>query len=146
MSYATPDDFISSFPVTESEELSDLDGYSTSPPVLDKTRIQAALDKSYSEINSYRSARGDRFPFNDVSGRLKDIEIIIARKILNAYSWPENDPRYRDYRDVIRWLEAYAKGLVSLPSESGSSGSSVAVYIPNYYQSNNLDSQIFRNI
>lgn len=144
MSYATPQDFIDSFPLSESQELTNLDGYSSQAPTTNLEKIQTSLDKAYSEINSYRAARGDLFPFNDVSKRLRDIEIIIARKNLNAYSWPENDPRYRDYKDVIKWLESYAKGLVSLPKESGENSSSVnSVYIP--LHTNNLDDQIFRS-
>jgi phage gp36-like protein len=141
MSYATPQEFIASFPPTESQELSNLDGFSTSSPNLDTQRIQFALDKAQGEINSYLAARGEVFPFIDVSGRLRDIEIIIARKNLNSYSWEENDPRYRDYKDVLEWLKNYSKGIVSLPKvDAGSPSSAVAVFIP---QPNYFESRIF---
>lgn len=144
MSYATPQEFIDSFPITESQELSNLDGFSNSPPNLDTQRIQFALDKACGEINSYRASRGDNFPFVDTSGRLRDIEIIIARKNLNSYSWEENDPRYRDYKDIVDWLKNYSKGIVSLPRTEvggGSLSSSVAVFIPD--QPNYFESRIF---
>ncbi|MDF5718192.1 MAG: DUF1320 domain-containing protein [Rhizonema sp. NSF051] len=112
MSYATVGEFIAAFPTEESTELSDLD-FPRDYPV--PARIQTALNAAYEEINTYRFAHGDSPPYSDHPPRLKQIEIIIARKNLNAYSWEESDPRYRDYKDVIGWLEKFAAGKVRLP-------------------------------
>jgi phage gp36-like protein len=81
-------------------------------------RIAIALKSAFGEILSYQNVVGDVPPYTP-NQRFNEIQLTIARKSLSTYR-DENDPRYRDYRDVIRWLELYAAGkVVVTPPQAG---------------------------
>lgn len=113
MTYATVADFLRRYSDEEAIRL-------TQPgrdnlDAVDTAKIEQALQDAFEEINSYRLKRGDRPPWKS-STRLKQAEIAIARKNLSNYH-DQDDPRYRDYRDIVAWLRDYAADKVSLIPE-----------------------------
>lgn len=113
ITYTTVEDFLRRYSTEEGLRL-------TQPgrnclDCVDQVKIQEALQDAFEEINSYRTQRGDRSPWTN-SSRLKQAEIVIARKNLSNY-YDVDDPRYRDYKDIIDWLKQYAANKVSLEPE-----------------------------
>jgi phage gp36-like protein len=118
MYYATVEDFLRRYSQEEGIRL-------TQPgrechDCIDVTKIEQALRDAFEEINSYRLNRGDRAPWSNAT-RLMQAQIIIARKNLAQY-YDADDPRYRDYKDIIDWLKSYAAGKVDLMPETGGGG------------------------
>jgi phage gp36-like protein len=107
MSYAVAQDMIDRFGQEELVELTDR----ANTGAIDMTVLARALADADAEINSYLSSRY-ALPLASVPAELVPKACDLARYFL--YDTRVNERVKDRHDDVIKWLQALAKGLVSL--------------------------------
>lgn len=110
MPYATQDDFVDAFTLREAIEITHPDSPGAAEP--DTERINRAIAKAASEIDSYLAKRY-AVPLQDpVPPMINSIALVITRKILSIFETPQNVEN--DYNNAIKQLKMIADGNVIL--------------------------------
>lgn len=122
MTYATKDDLIAAFGLTELINLSDRATPRTGN--VDDAVVNEALEDADGEINSYIAARVPT-PVSPVPRMLKTVACAIARYRLSKNFSTER--MRNDYQDAVSWLKSVANGTVSIgdstaPTEAPTGG------------------------